>query len=404
MILKETLRKLVVAQRQDCSLFDYGIDRELKKQIDLGIPFATVLSGARRCGKSTLLHQLMNEAAQFCYLNFEDPRLSNFEAEDFQKLDEIFKEECGECGLYFFDEIQNAKKWEMFVRSGLDKKKRFVLTGSNASLLSKELGTRLTGRHIRYELFPFSYREMLSFCGKTACPNSLGDYLVRGGFPEYLKYSKDAILHELLNDTLARDIVIRHNLRSTKALTDMAIYLMSNIGKEFSYNGLAKIFELGSVTTAINFVSYLEDSYLLFTVPRFDYSPKKRLVGHKKVYCVDNGLVAANTTSFSSDKGRMLENAVFLHLRADHREIFYFKGKNECDFLVKEKGSITGAFQACYELNEDNKGREIGGIVEAAKEFKLKEVAIITYDAEDELKVDGVKILVKPAWKWLTEK
>jgi len=403
MMLKETLRSIVKTQNTEILRSDYGIEREKLKQIDLGTPFALVLSGVRRCGKSTLLRQLMKKIKRPYYFNFEDPRTVDFDVRDFQKLNEVFEEEFGKSNYYFFDEIQNVGKWELFVRAMLDKKKYVVITGSNASLLSKELGTRLTGRHLRCELFPFSFKEFLKFTGKKADLSSFEGYLIKGGFPEYLKHNKAEILQELLNDIIARDIVIRYKLKNLKTVKEMAIYFLTNVGKEFSYNNLKKTFNLGSVNTAISFISYFEDSYLLFTVPRFDYSLKKQLVSAKKVYSIDNGLSTVNSVSFSGDNGRMLENLVFIHLRKKYNDIFYFKEKNECDFLVKEKEKIARAIQVCFKVDEDNKEREINGIIEAMEKFKLKEGLILTHNQEDELRIENKKITIKPAWKWLIE-
>lgn len=403
MILKETLRKVVRAQREELSSYEYGTEREMLGKISLDVPFAVVISGIRRCGKSTLLRQAMKKARNPYCFKFEDPRIEGFEAGDFEKLDEVFREEYGESDCYFFDEIQNVQKWELFVRQMLDRKKHFLITGSNASLLSRELGTRLTGRHLNMELFPFSFAEFLSFTGKLAGVEAFDEYFRKGGFPEYLTYKRIDILQELFGDIIERDIVVRHKLKSAKAIKEMAIYLMTNVGKEFSYNGLKKMFGLGSANSAIDYVSYLEDSYLLFTVPKFDYSLKKQLVNPKKVYSIDNGLSGANSVSFSSDLGRMLENLVFLELKRRNREVNYFREKGECDFVVREKGAVISAIQVCYQLNEDNKGREINGLVEALEKFGLQEGLVLTYNQEDELKAAGRKIIVRPAWKWLLE-
>jgi len=404
MILKDTLKGIVRSQREEISNFDYGIERENVAKIEPNVSFAVIISGVRRCGKSTLLRQLIKKLNGFYYFNFEDPKAINFEVGDFQKLNEVFKEEYGSHYYYFFDEIQNVHQWELFVRAMLDKDKKIVITGSNASLLSKELGTRLTGRHLRYELFPFSYREFLNFTNKKPNINSFQHYFIKGGFPEYLKFNNAQILQELLNDILVRDIAVRYNIRSIKTLKEMALYLITNIGKEFSYNLLKRTFDLGSTNTVIDFVSYFEDSYLLFTIQKFDYSLKKQLVNPKKIYSIDNGLSNANSTSFSGDKGRMLENIVFINLRKKYKEIFYFQEKNECDFVVKQGTNIRNAIQVCYDLNEDNKKREINGILGAMKKFKLKEGLILTYDQEDKIKTDNSKIIIMPVWKWLMQR
>ena len=404
MILKDTLKAIVKSQREDLLSSDKSLERDALNQIRPETHLALVISGIRRCGKSTLLRQIIRKTEGFYYFNFEDPRALNFELEDFQKLDDIFKEEYGAQKRYFFDEVQNAQRWEIFVRSILDKNNYVTITGSNASLLSRELGTKLTGRHIRYELFPFSFNEFAKLVNRQPNAESFQEYFVKGGFPEYLKIGRAEILQELLNDIISRDIAIRHRIRSVKTLREMALYLLTNIGKEFSYNSLKKIFGLGSANSAISFVSYFEDSYLLFTVPKFDYSLKKQIVNPKKVYSIDNGMSNVNSASFSEDKGKMLENMVFINLRKLFKDIFYFQGKNECDFVVKEGTKITKAIQVCYSLNEDNKEREIKGLVEALSQFNLKEGLILTYGQEDRLKAEGKEIAVKPVWKWVLEK
>lgn len=403
MILKETLREVILSQRKELESYDSGVERQILKYIDLSIQYATVISGIRRCGKSTFLHQLLQKLANFYYLNFEDTRLIDFDVSDFEKLEEVLVEEFGPSDTYMFDEIQNTRGWEIFVRSGLDKQKKFVITGSNASLLSRELGTRLTGRHINVDLFPFSFPEYLNFKNERPSLITFKEYNEEGGFPIYLKSGKPEILRQLLIDIVQRDIVARYNLRSSKIMMEMALYLLTNTGKEFSYSNLGKTYGLGSTNTAISFVSYLEDSYLLFTVQRFDYSLRKQQVNPRKVYSVDNGLSSANSMSFSSDNGRMLENTVFLHLRRLHREIFYFRKNRECDFLVKERNGIRMAVQVTFELREDNKVRELGGLLEAMEEFQLSEGLIITFDQEDEFVQNHKRILVKPAWKWIME-
>jgi predicted AAA+ superfamily ATPase len=225
--------------------------------------------------------------------------------------------------------------------------------------------------------------------------------VVKGGFPEYLRVGRAEVLQELLNDILVRDIAVRHKIRNIKTIREMALFLLTNVGKEFSYNSLKKTFSLGSTNSVISFVSYFEDSYLLYTIPRFDYSLKKQLISPKKAYSIDNGMSNVNSASFSEDKGRMLENMVSLNLRRRFNDIYYFHGKNECDFLVKEGVKITQAVQVCHELNEDNKDLETNGLKEALDKFKLSRGLILTFNQEDNLEAGGRDILVKPVWKWL---
>jgi uncharacterized protein len=401
MILKETLRAIVLSQRDVITMAEKGIAREKAGEITIDAPFAIVLSGIRRCGKSTLLRQLIKAKRNFYYFNFEDPRATDFEASDFQKLNEVFWDECGKSKFYFFDEIQNVKNWELFVRQILDRQGHVIITGSNASLLSKELGTRLTGRHLRYELFPFSYGEFLRLKKIKAGIASFEKYFQHGGFPEYLKLDNNQILQELFNDIVMRDVVVRHHIRSAATAKSMALYLLTNVGTAFSYHKLKKLFNISSVNTAISFVSCFEDAYLLFTVPKFDYSLKRQIVNPKKVYSIDNGLSNVNSASFSADKGKMLENMVYMSLRADGKKIFYLQEKGECDFVIKERNKIVEAIQVCFEVTEDNKKREISGLMEALTKFNLGEGVILTYNQDDEFLVENKKVRVMSVWKWL---
>lgn len=396
-LLKETLEKIVLEQHNNIQKYDKGISREKLKEIDLDVKFAIVIMGIRRCGKSTLLNQLMKK--KFYYLNFEDPRLVNFKTSDFEKLNDSFISSLGEGEYYFFDEIQNVKKWEIFVRWLLDQNKKVIITGSNASLLSKELGTKLTGRHLDYELFPFSYNEYLKYTKQEKSMISYNVYLNKGGLPEYLNTNNEESFQTLLNDILMRDVALRHNIKNYKVLNEMIIYLLSNVSKEFTYNSLLKLFEVGSINTVISFISHFEDSYLLFTVPRFDHSLKKMIRAPKKVYSIDTGLCKNISLSSSEDVGRLFENSIFLYLRRRYKEIYYHKKEKECDFIIREKNKITKAIQVCYNLNSENKDREFNGLLEAMDEYNLKEGYLVTNESEDKIKIEDKLIHILPAWK-----
>jgi len=403
MIDKESLRKVVSLQRKELEMFEPGIEREDIKEIDMDVPFAVILSGIRRTGKSTLLRQLMKKVKGFYYFNCEDSRATGFEVEDFEKLEEIFREDYGEQDYYFFDEIQNIKKWELFIRRLVDIKKHVIITGSNASLLSEELGTKLTGRHLTHDVFPFSFTEFLTLKKEKGGIESFEEYLESGGFPEYLKSKRPDILQQLLTDVLSRDIASRHKIRNQKVLKELAVFLLTNVGKQLTFNSLKKNFKLGSIHTIISFISYFEDTYMIFTIPKFDYSLKKMNVNPKKAYSIDNGFSAKNSASFFDDRGRLLENMVFINLRKKHKEIFYFQDNNECDFIIKSGSRITQAIQVCYQINRDNREREINGLHEAMNKFKLKKGIILTYNQEDRFTVNGKTIKAMPVWKWLLQ-
>lgn len=403
MLRKQDIFQVILSQSKTVGADKNLIEREIDEVFDIDIPHARIITGVRRSGKSTYLKQLMKKHTKTRYVSFEDVRLSGFEKEDFEKLEDIFRENEGVDETYLFDEVQNIQGWEVYVRQKLDEGKRIILTGSNASLLSRELGTRLTGRHLDFEMFPFSFTEFLAFKGQSPSVRLFEEYLTVGGFPEYLQSLKDDVLQGLLNDILIRDIAVRHNIRNTRVLRELTVFLLTNLSKPFTFQSLRKTFNQGATSTVIDYISFLEDSYLIFTVPKFDYSLKKQSYYPKKIYAIDNGLANANSLSFSSDKGRLLENMVFINLRRRFKEIFYFNRNYECDFVVREKNQITNVIQVCFEINADNKDREYNGLMDAMDFFNLEKGYLFTMNEEDKLTFKGKTILIKPVWKLFLE-
>ena len=402
MFLKPELQNIYYAQKEMLAKKDTGTSRTILRSIRLDTGFVLIISGIRRCGKSTLVSQLIKEKLNnSCYFNFEDPRLTGFDLKDFQKLEEIFSEESPDS-WYVFDEIQNVPGWEKFLRTKQDSGRKILITGSNATLLSGELGTRLTGRHLNYELFPFSYHEYLKFKGQKAGRESLEQYLKTGVFPEFIKYGEEEILLSITNDILYRDIAVRHGIKLIQTLKKMLVYLVTNTGKKYSYNNLKKLFLLGSPNTVSDYISFFENSFLLFTLPMFSYSIKKQLINPRKIYAIDTGWAGINSLSFSEDSGRQFENLIYLHLRKTFKDMYYFSGNNECDFIVVDKGKVTGAFQTCLHLHQDNLDRELDGLFEALDATGLFKGFIITLDQEDHFEKGKHKVHVFPAWKWLT--
>jgi predicted AAA+ superfamily ATPase len=400
MITQKDLTKIIESQKSVFESKNYEIKRELLPNVPAIPSFATIIKGIRRCGKSTLMHQLIHkEFKQLLYLNFEDIRLVGFDQSDFVRLDQIIREQ--ESKVLYFDEIQLLDKWEIFVHHLLNHGYQVFITGSNASLLSKELGTHLTGRHLSMELMPFSYSEFLEF--HKECPNkdSLKKYLNIGGMPEYVKHEKPQILLNLINDILVRDIAVRHGLRDVDTLKKLTVYLMSNLAKPFSANKLKDSFGLRSATSIIEYSGFLSDSYLLEFLPMFSYSLKVQNRNPKKVYTLDNGIAQVISSGFSEDLGRKLENLVYQHLRRKGFELYYFKDKKECDFVVRKNNQIFSLIQVCYDLSIDNQDREINGLLEAMKFFDQQEGIVITFDQQDELSIDGKKIKLIPAYDFL---
>lgn len=399
MVLKSEIEKSLALQRSFLNKKQDGFKREGLANLPINTGHILIITGVRRCGKSTLLQQISKELREeFIFFNFEDPRIYGFELEDFTKLDEIVGDEMRH---YFFDEIQNVEKWELFIRHLHDREKRIAITGSNASLLSKELGTRLTGRNIQIELFPFSYNEYLLFLNLENNLASFNLYLEDGGFPEYIKSKHKEQLQQLFKDIIYRDIIVRHGIRQAKTLIDIALFLIANVGKEYSLNGIKNTFGVGSANSVADYIHWLEDSYVLFSIPRFSWSLKSISINPKKVYCIDMGFAQANSLSFSEDTGRLLENCVYLALRRKYKEIYYFKDQGECDFIVKESQTIIHIIQVCAEIHSENKAREVNGLLAALKFFSITEGLILTLNQDDFLRINEVKIRLLPVWKWL---
>ena len=401
MLLRDTLTEVLSDQRNNLLHAAKGIERDKLQDIALSASHVIIISGIRRCGKSTLLKQLIGKQKSFCYLNFEDFRIFGFGIEDFAKLDSLVQKKPD---AWFFDEIQSVSHWERFIRTLSDRKSMVCITASNASLLSKELGTKLTGRHLRYELFPFSYGEFLRFRDEKPGLASFNNYFLSGGFPEFLESGNPQIHQELFNDIITRDIIVRYGLKDEKIVKEIALYLITNIGKEFSFTRLTQLHGVSSKNTVISLIGYLEDSYLLFPVSRFDYSLRKQTHNPKKIYAIDTGFINANSVSFSRDDGRLLENIVFIELKRRGSEVWYFRQKTECDFITRNNGAGLSAFQVCYELTPDNQQREVAGLLEALDYLKTDTGIILTLNQEDSLSIEGKQIRIMPVWKWIMQK
>ena len=393
MITKSLLGEIIEDQ-QKSFLRKKWIERN--KEIPLNTNRIIIISGVRRCGKSTLIRQKLLRTGHAIYVNFEDTRLINFTVEDFSKLDEIM-EESSKTHI-ILDEVQNIDKWELYGRAANEKSIPLYITGSNASMLSREMGTKLTGRYNQIELFPFSFDEFLDYFQLKKNPESFDQYFELGGFPEFLEEQDDNYHRTLLRDIVTRDIAVRRNIVNENQLIRLAVHLLSNVGKEFSYNNISKLLEFKSVRTVIDFCDYLNESYLVDFITLYSTSIKKQLANPKKAYSIDPAFAKSNSLSFSKDLGRRLENFVYNKLRRDFREIHYYKNRNsECDFLVKQNEQVIMAVQVCWTLDSENMNREIRGLKNAMQETGVTVGTIVTYNQEDNL--DGLPLI--PAWKWV---
>ena len=403
MVLKIVIQRVIDYQRQKINRFGAGLQRELLPDLPALQSHALIVSGIRRCGKSTLLKQLLEkEQEKVLFLSFDDPRLSDFELSDFQLLDEIIENKKYE--ILFFDEIQVIGKWELYIRQKLDEGFRVAVTGSNASLLSRELGTKLTGRHISKELFPFSYREFLQFKNLEANEKSFQKYTDSGGFPEFLKTNNPDVLSELFENILTRDIIVRYGIRDARLLRNLAVYLISNAGNLVTANKLTQSLGAKTATTILEYFSFLEDTYLLSFMPKFSYSIKVQMVNPKKVYVIDSGLLQVASNSFTDDKGRILENMVFCELQRKRKNLYYFnENGSECDFVVMQNEKFEQVIQVCYEMTPENSKREINGLNNVMDFFKTDKGIILTFNQHDAYMHAGKRVEIIPVWQWLTQ-
>lgn len=418
MLSEEEIKEILIFGREKMLNKDIGIEREALKIVGekMKLPHIVVITGLRRTGKSTLLRQIIKkfyDDKDFYYINFEDERLFNYPVNEFNKIYEVLVKLYGEKKTFFIDEIQNIDKFELFVRRFYDAGFKFFITGSNANLLSKEFGTKLTGRHVDILLTPFSFREFLKLKNisideksvyltekRAIIKNYFEEYLINGGMPEYTKFNDIEILERNYNDILLKDIISRYKVEDVNALRELYQFLITNFACRFSYNSLMKSVKISSVNTIKKYITYLEETYFAKLIAKFDYSLKKSLVNDKKIYLADNGFLKVISKKINKDYGFLLENIIFNNLSLKE-EVYYDSNGYECDFIIVKNKEVVKVLQVAYELSDKNKEREINGLMKAMEKFKLKQGLIITNNQEEELKVGNKKIIVMPAWKWL---
>ncbi len=417
---RDQIRAMLLEQFQAFWHRDTGIERTRLAELERAapLPHAVIISGLRRTGKSTLLAQLAHRLGEdrFYYVNFEDERFLGFGADDANDLYGLLVELFGERSVFVIDEIQNVPGWEHFVRRFMELGLKFYITGSNASLLSCELGSRLTGRYVPVELFPFSFAEFLRFRG-YAVPDLtrlttvdaarlqgyLGEYLRLGGIPEPLKYPELPLARTLYDDVLYRDIATRYRIEEVRALKELAFYLMSNPAGLVSFNKLKEQLRLGSVNTVKNYIEYLENSWLVFTANVYDFSVKRQQVAPKKVYAVDTGLASAVGFSFSPNTGKLLENLVFLALRRRTPEVYYYTspGGYEVDFYLPETRELIQVSQNLAQ--PATRERETCALTDALRGLGLAHGLILTDANAEPILEGGLTVEVRSLAEWLLQ-
>lgn len=415
-VMKEILKQIIFDQQEK------RLVGMIKREIDNSLitsPEVLVISGIRRCGKSVLLQQIRAEQSEKdYYLNFDDERLINFKVEDFQTLYETFIELFGEQRTFYFDEIQNIVGWERFVRRLYDVGCKVFITGSNANMLSKELGTHLTGRYDEIELYPFSFgeylqlkqaypkgKELYSTVGRSSLMKHLNEYIVTGGFPRYVVSQNQNYLSTLYENIIYKDVITRNKLNNERELLELVYYLASNATKRCSYSSLSKIIGVKHSETVKNYIAYIENTFLITQITKFDYLLKNQMASPKKIYFVDNAIIRKIGFNATDNSGQLIENLVFVELKRRGAEVYYHAGTIECDFIIREGVHIVAAYQVSRSLtDEKTKQREISGLLDALRTYNLPVGIILTLDEEETISIEGKEIKIIPLLKWLLGK
>jgi len=398
------------------------IERELFVKPIKGKAISIV--GPRRAGKTFYFFQLMRKNKKNClYLDFEDSALAEIRFDEILDVINLFTETTGQTPTdIFLDEVQKVDKWESMVRTLLNRDFNIFITGSSSKLLSKEIATQLRGRSLTYLLFGFSFREflkarnfelkkVLSQLEKAKIKNLLREYIELGSFPEVvLKEEKEKILKEYYDAIFFRDFVERHELKSLEVARFIFSHVFQNFSQEISINKIFNLFKSKGVkigkSTLYDYVEKLQDTLAVFFVKKYSEKISLRESWPKKIYICDTGI--SKVIRFSEDLGKLMENVVFIELMRKTNEnpileIFYFKvDGSEVDFVLKEGLKVRQLIQVTYSSSKDEiEKREIKSLVKASQLLKCKNLLVITWDYEDETKVENRKIVFQPLWKWL---
>lgn len=378
-----------------------------------------IISGIRRCGKSVLMQQIRDRLVEKdFFFNFDDERLANFKLDDFQKLQECFVELFGEQHTYYFDEIQNIEGWERFVRRLYNAGNKIVITGSNARMLSRELGTHLTGRYIQVEIYPFSFQEYLAMneipvnaktlyttTGRATMVKSFVKYMECGGFPKFLQDGSVSYLTSLYESIIYRDILTRNGLTNEKEMLELMFYLASNATRRVTYSSLGKVVGIQHPDTIKNYLEYIQQTYLISQLFRYDPSVKKQMMSPKKIYFVDNAIIKRIGFNATENNGVFLENLVFIELKRRGWDVYYYADKKECDFIVRKGLHISDAYQVTLKMDSpQTREREIAGVREAMQAYSLSKGYILTFEGKETINFDdGTIVEVVPVWEWILQ-
>lgn len=397
---------------------EIGFESDMKRAVSI--------IGPRRAGKTYEMYYLISKIREkfgvdkAIYINFERADLEVLSYKDIMQMLEAYyeiypKNKNGKIWL-FLDEIQNVFEWERFVRTCLDEGINVFLSGSSSKLLSREIATSMRGRNISYNIYPFSFAEFLtakkfqvkkfySLSEKSLLINLFNEYLIFGGYPESIIYNKERekIIKDIFDTAIYKDVIERGKIRNTKVMRLLIKSLLTS--KEFSINKFYNFVKSQGIKVSkdalYNYAGYLNDAFFVFFLRKYDLSIKKSEQSLPKVYFIDNGLLTLNKVD---DKGRLLENLIFLELTRRDKDVSYYQNslKEEVDFVIKEGKKVKQLIQVCCDLsNFMTLNREIKVLIKASEEFNCKDLVIITINEEREERVNGNIVKIIPAWKWL---
>lgn len=414
-------------QKEELKNFENSswITRREEALFDLNSNRAQVVIGVRRCGKSTICKKvLMESRVAFAYVNFDDERLINLTIDQMNDLLETLYRIYGSFNYLLLDEIQNIEGWHLFVNRIMRSGVKVVLTGSNANLLSGELVTHLTGRYNQIVLYPFSFvdyctakevdMKSVSTKSRALRQRALDEYLQSGGFPEIVAgENRRGYIMSLLSAIVQKDICRRYNVSRTQTIWEIANNVLDKNCQELSYNALQKLFKVGSIHTVKNYVSYLNEAFLLRIVSKFSTKSSDRLLS-KKSYVTDMAFISdRDDVVTSKNLGWRLENTILLELyrriNTEYQQIYYLRKTNdfEVDFLVYDSSRVLELIQVTYALDKTNKKlyrREVGGLIKGAKQTNCEHLTIICLEGNSEtLQIDNYKIEVIKAAEWLCQ-
>ena len=411
------VRDIVLNQKKELEqkLHEKYVQRETST-ISAESDMIKVIIGPRRAGKSFFgMHQFVKNKS-YGFVNFDDERL--IKVNDFDEVLEAVLAVYSNPKLLLLDEIQNLSNWELIVNRLQRQGFQLIITGSNSNLLSSELATHLTGRHLPVYIFTFSFTEYIASYGneltEAGIKEKFNDFIINGGYPEPLmkRLNYREYLQVLFDSILFKDIVKRYNIRRAASLENIAAWLISNITAEFSLNSLSKQTQISSVHTIKKYLKYLEESFVFFSLTRFSYKVGEQLRSNKKIYCYDNGFYRAKAFHFSEDWGKLLENAIASELTKrclhDGSKLYYWKDRDqeEVDFVIQQGMQITKLIQVCWDSSRlKTREREVRSLLKASRKLKCNRLMVITYDEEIREKfawfgIEG-EIEFIPARKWL---